>query len=120
MSKRTILIDIVLLGAVSLVLYTLNIRICPFYNLFEIPCPGCGLTRAIICLLNFDVYKSLQFNILGIIVVLIVFIYTIFVILNKDNFINEFIQRNKIILIILSIILLIVVEFININNPILY
>ena len=34
--------------------------ICPFFRLFHIPCPGCGMTRAYISLLRFDFQGAFQ------------------------------------------------------------
>lgn len=35
---------------------------CPSKFLFHLPCPGCGLTRAIICLFQGDLLSSLYYN----------------------------------------------------------
>ena len=35
---------------------------CPFFRLTGIPCPGCGLTRAVILLLKGDLQASLRFH----------------------------------------------------------
>lgn len=35
---------------------------CPFFRVTGIPCPGCGLTRAVILLLKGDVLASLRFH----------------------------------------------------------
>lgn len=37
-------------------------KICPINILFNIDCPGCGLTRATIALLKGDIYSSLNYN----------------------------------------------------------
>lgn len=36
---------------------------CPFYSLFNLSCPSCGNTRAIMALLRFDIIGSLRYNI---------------------------------------------------------
>ncbi len=36
--------------------------ICPFYYLFHIPCPGCGMTRACKALLRLDLSTALYYN----------------------------------------------------------
>ena len=66
MKKYLPLIDIFFLGIISLVLNYFNIRICPFYNLFKIPCPGCGLTRSMLALFRLDIKESINANVLGI------------------------------------------------------
>lgn len=39
--------------------------ICPFYNLTGLPCPGCGLTRAFVCLGHGHWRESLHWHPLG-------------------------------------------------------
>ena len=36
--------------------------ICPFYYLFHIPCPGCGMTRACKALLRLDFRTAVYYN----------------------------------------------------------
>lgn len=35
---------------------------CPFYRLFHVRCPGCGMTRALLALLQGDLAMSLQWH----------------------------------------------------------
>ncbi len=37
---------------------------CVFLEVFGIPCPGCGMTRAFLALLNLDFYNAAKYNIL--------------------------------------------------------
>ena len=39
--------------------------VCPFYNLTGLPCPGCGLTRAFVCLGHGQWSESLHWHPLG-------------------------------------------------------
>lgn len=39
---------------------------CIFKRIFNICCPGCGLTRSFRCILNFDFIEAIKYNILGI------------------------------------------------------
>ena len=39
--------------------------LCPFYNLTGLPCPGCGLTRAFVCLGHGQWRESLHWHPLG-------------------------------------------------------
>lgn len=113
MKKYLPLIDIFFLGIISLVLNYFNIRICPFYNLFKIPCPGCGLTRAMIALMHLDFKGSIEENILGIPLVLGLFLYSLLIIGNKEEKINIYLKKRKRVVIILNIILLGVSYYIN-------
>ncbi len=35
---------------------------CVFLELFGIPCPGCGMTRAFLSLLKLDIYNAFRYN----------------------------------------------------------
>jgi uncharacterized protein DUF2752 len=47
---------------IALVSLSLPGWVCPFFRLTGIPCPGCGLTRAVILLLKGDFRASLRFH----------------------------------------------------------
>ena len=47
---------------IALVSLSLPGWVCPFFRLTGIPCPGCGLTRAVILLLKGDFRDSLRFH----------------------------------------------------------
>ena len=36
---------------------------CVFLDFFGIPCPGCGMTRALISLVNLDFYQAIKHNV---------------------------------------------------------
>ena len=42
-------------------MYLLDIK-CIFKEFLKIPCPSCGITRAFICVLNFNFKKAFEFN----------------------------------------------------------
>ena len=60
---------------------------CIFKRLFNISCPGCGLTRSFRALLRFDIISSFKYNIFGPILFIIIIIGIIFLI--KDIIKNE-------------------------------
>jgi hypothetical protein len=39
--------------------------LCPFKMLTGFPCPGCGITKSLICLYQGDLMKSFQFHLFG-------------------------------------------------------
>jgi hypothetical protein len=51
-------------AGVQIALVSLNLPgwQCPFFRVTGIPCPGCGLTRAVILLLKGDLQASLRFH----------------------------------------------------------
>lgn len=91
---------------------------CFFRYLTNIPCPGCGLTRSFLAILNFDIVNAIRYNVLGIPLFILIIILNIYlvkdIIYNKKDtlvFINKVFSKYKII-----IILLIVSEIINIYH----
>lgn len=91
---------------------------CFFKYLTNIPCPGCGLTRSFISILNLELISAIKYNILGIplfITIILLNIYLIKdIIYNKKStitLINKILTNYKII-----IFLLIISEIINIYH----
>ena len=89
-----------------------NFRICLIYNIFKIPCPGCGISRAFILFFKGDFLGSLQYNML---LPIILILYLIIIVWNIIDY-----KLKKIPIIILFSILTIIQWVININNPLLY
>lgn len=91
---------------------------CFFRYLTNVPCPGCGLTRSFLAILDFDIVNAIRYNVLGIPLFILIIILNIYLvkdmIYNKKDtlvFINKVFSKYKII-----IILLIVSEIINIYH----
>lgn len=106
-----------------LILNLLNIRVCIIYNVFHIPCPGCGCTRAVIELLKGNVIQSINYNPLPIIIGIVCVILLIWKckdIIEQKNTLKKFIEINKNIILLICIVITIIIWIININNPLLY
>lgn len=43
-------------------LNNLNFPPCPFHSITGIQCPGCGMTRALIAIINMDLKRAVAFN----------------------------------------------------------
>lgn len=104
--------EIFLVLGLAFILSIFNIRFCPFFYIFKIPCPGCGLTRAFKLLIKGKIIQSLKFNILPIPILIIVLSFIL-----CPNFIKKI--NNKIIF-FLGFVLMIISFIINIFNPMLY
>lgn len=50
------------LAAVLAIALALEVPFCPTATLFGVPCPGCGLTRATLCLLSGELAQALRFH----------------------------------------------------------
>lgn len=100
-----------------------DLRVCLFYNLFHIPCPGCGGTRAFELLIQGKIHKSIEYNIIPIIMIILGAIFGIWSLIDykrKRKTLKKFLEKNKMFLIIISIIFTIIIWIINIKNPLLY
>lgn len=112
MKNRIIKVSILSIGLILFYLFILNpfhLK-CIFKHLFDIRCPGCGLTRAFKCILNFNFVSALKYNILSIpicILLAIVIFYLFYDILynahKTDKFINKILNHYVIFLVLLFI-----------------
>ena len=60
--KQTILIVILLLAYFVIARYFHIYIPCFIHEIFGIYCPGCGVTRMILSIINFDFYKAYLYN----------------------------------------------------------
>lgn len=119
MSKKNFLTLTLILG-IAFILNFFNVRLCPFFNVFKIPCPGCGLTRAFKLLLTGHILSSLKYNPLAIILSVAFAIYFISFVFGKKDYLDKFVEKHKKTIIAISIVLTVIVWYINIRNPLLY
>lgn len=100
--------------SIALLFFIFNIKICPMQLLFSIPCPGCGLTRSFICLLQGDVKQSLYYNILGLVFVLSGIIGIIVSLFDRQKFILRWLKKHRRIVLIFVICLTGITWYFNI------
>ena len=87
MKNRIIKIFIIFFEAVLLYVF-LNFNIgCFFRNFLGFYCPGCGLTRAFISILNFDFVSAIKYNIISI--PLFIFLLVLNILLLYDIIFNK-------------------------------
>lgn len=84
---------------------------CLFKKIFDVRCPGCGLTRSFRDIINLNFGSAIKYNILGIPLFIIIFGLSIGlsidIILNTNEtlkYINNFFKKNYIIIIFILII----------------
>ena len=57
--KKTLLYHIAALAVIMVILFVYK---CPFNYFLHIPCPGCGITRAYLALLDLDVGSAFRYH----------------------------------------------------------
>lgn len=51
--------------------------LCPINRLLGIKCPGCGLTRAFMCILKLDIFGALKYNLMSLPLFICIVVYCI-------------------------------------------
>jgi hypothetical protein len=115
--KNMLLIFIII--GIALIFNVFNIRFCPFFNLFNIPCACCGMTRAAKLILEGKIIESFKYNILALPLLITIIIYFILYVINRGK-LNIFVTKNKYLIIIISFLIMVITWIININNELLY
>ena len=116
---KNLKVILVVIG-LAFILNIFDIRFCPFFNIFNIPCPACGLTRAFKLIIQFRFIESLKYNILALPLVFFTFIYIFQKKKKRIDLLYSFLSKYKKVLIVITIIIMLIVWFININNSRLY
>jgi len=104
----------------AIIFYLIGIRFCPIFNLFHVPCPGCGLTRALRLIFKGQIIESFKYNILMFPILICTILYGILFIMKKEYIIDNFARKHRKAVIIISVIITAIVWIININNSRLY
>ena len=61
-SRNQLLLSLVIVGGIILIAHAMGIILCPLRRFFEIPCPGCGGTRAFFSILRGDWSNAIALN----------------------------------------------------------
>ena len=92
MKKIHYIILVFFLIIISIFILNTNIYSCPFKEIFHIPCPGCGLTRAFKSIIQLNIIESLKYiwciPILIFLITYIMFI-TIYIIFDKYIYLEK-------------------------------
>ena len=99
----TIIIIFVLLMVSGTIHYS-----CIFKRIFNICCPGCGLTRSFRCILNFDFIEAIKYNILGIPLFVSFIVFSIMLIFDTIKVIMNVFKNYYLIIIFILIITMII------------
>lgn len=92
--KKILLLILILLVFGILVVFVFDAN-CIFKKIFNIACPGCGLTRGFRALFNLDIKAAIYYNILTIpIFISLSLLVIIFIIdlIKKKNYINSYLK----------------------------
>ena len=100
-------------------------HICPIYNIFHLPCPGCGLSRGFLAIITkFDLIMATKWNILSVPLFtcfIVSFLWIIKDLIKKEDTLLVFLRKKpKYYIYIILITVMITTWIININNPMLY
>lgn len=116
-----IIIYLIFFGSIITFLILNNKILCPFKNIFDIPCPFCGLTRAFRQILKLNFKVAMYYNILSVpllIVIIVLIICIIKDIIRKENTVEKFIKDMDRRYCVIIVILLIISEVVNIYHGI--
>jgi len=81
--RKYVALPLTILGVVILwARYFPNRYICIFKNIFDIPCPGCGMTRAFYEIISGDFSKAFYYNSLSIPLFIFIIMSTIWILSN--------------------------------------
>ncbi|MDX1957538.1 MAG: DUF2752 domain-containing protein [Leptospiraceae bacterium] len=90
--------------------------ICPFFNLTHIPCPGCGMGRAIVSFYHLEFYSALKYNPFSYFVIYYKWKYVILNLKNNSKILN-FLPEIKIqIIFAIALILYSIIRYFVLSN----
>ena len=91
-------------------LYTKKIIVIPclFHEVTSLYCPGCGMSRALISLVQLNIYQAIRYNAL---VIVLVPVFIIYLILKIESYINNRPMRFKVPNYIIIIALIVVILY---------
>ncbi|MDO4466258.1 MAG: DUF2752 domain-containing protein [Bacillota bacterium] len=61
---------------------------CPIHWIVGIPCPGCNMTTALVCLIKLDIHASLYYHAMCIPTIISFVLFIVFKCYNKQNWLN--------------------------------
>ena len=74
---HSLIVGFVLFGVLYAITKLFSVPLCIFQNLFHTTCPGCGLTRGFIAILQLDFEGAMRYHVLAIPLFIGILIYSI-------------------------------------------
>ena len=62
-NRKYLLLLLLLYFTLVFILFNMLGITCVFLEILGLPCPGCGMTRAVLSLVNFDIISAAKYNI---------------------------------------------------------
>lgn len=79
-------LSVLIAGAVIVLLNLLFGTVCPLRILFGVPCPGCGMTRAMLSLLRLDFVSAVRLHPLSPVFLLLLLLFPVFRYGKREHF----------------------------------
>ena len=79
---HSLIVGFVFFGAVYVITKFFPISLCPIQNLFDVECPGCGLSRGFVSVLELDFEEAVRHHVLSIPLFCGITLYAVFAVVD--------------------------------------
>lgn len=109
-----------LIATQAIILQLADVRVCLINNIFHIPCPGCGVTRAVILILHGKIMTSMQYSLLPLPMLVALALFGTVVLSGKYNAFAEFLRHYRWQIFICLFCIMLMIWCVNLHNELLY